>query len=470
MKKIIILCIAALFAVVSCNKEKVEPNQELTQITFNLNASHPDEADATKAVKTGWEEGDVIFVFFSGTAAPKYLEMKREGGAWVFESKNGLALRNGTKGTMRAIYLPFGSDVTVGKDGYNYTFSRTDYTYYLTATLPYTVEGGVVSGTFNMSWPIGFVQFSMPITDGINTFFREGAGQYTLSESHITPTGIASISSDCSTINHSTRTPAEGMVGYYYGTGSDKCILFSGVLAAGARGTEIPYAFTFVNNNCTGDTYDDATYYLSGTKTWYTGDDLKRAIKFPYISSSSWTVLEPDFVTVGGSMWAKWNVGATAVEGYGDYFSWGAIYPQYKYELEDYTVGLIRADLDSAHDVACQKLGSSWRMPTRSEIIALESRVTSGTWTTVNGVNGWLIPADPGHESEGSLFLPATGYWDNELITPNEFGGFWSRTFNHASTQARADVVCAFDFDASSAYFTDEDEASYGASIRPVHL
>ena len=75
MKKYLILLIMAVAVFVSCGQENLLPEDEtvqVTPITFNLTANHP---DATKAVKTGWEAGDAIFVFFSGAAAPKHLKM-----------------------------------------------------------------------------------------------------------------------------------------------------------------------------------------------------------------------------------------------------------------------------------------------------------------------------------------------------------------------------------------------------------
>lgn len=491
MKKLFILCVAALFAVVSCNKEKVEPNHELTQITFNLTASHPDQADATKAVKGGWEDGDVIFVFFSGATAPMYLKMERVSGSWTYTSMNGLMLENESTGTMRAVYLPFGSDVTVEKDGgSSYTFSRTDYTYYLTDIQSYTVVGRKVTGTFDMSWPDGFVQFSMPIIGEVNgvveynpvtledrtiTFFREGAGQYTLSESHLTPTGIATISADCSTITHSTRTPAEGMVGYYYGTGSDRCILFSGVLAAGARGSETPYAFTFVNNMGTGDTYDDATYMLSGTKTWYTGDDVKRAIKFPLISSSSWTVPEPAYVTVDGINWATCNMGATSPQGYGDYYTWGSFYPQARYRSEDYPWKYGKNGLNNdnpakekflAYDVVYQKLGGTWRMPTSDQLESLTAKIKSiGLWTEVGGVNGWLVNADDFASTGKQLFLPAAGVWRGDSFEDeNVAGAIWgSGYFKATQGQAVSFTATIVEVQKSASFRYN------GITIRPVY-
>ena len=73
MKKLIFATLTAL-ALVACNKldfDITSPEDATPiQITFNLSATHPDGA-ATKAVKTGWENEDVIFVFFNNVPAPK---------------------------------------------------------------------------------------------------------------------------------------------------------------------------------------------------------------------------------------------------------------------------------------------------------------------------------------------------------------------------------------------------------------
>lgn len=482
MKKLIFFAIAAVFAMVSCNKEKMVPNQELTQITFNLTANHPNEADATKAVKTVWEENDVIFVFFSGATAPMYLEMKREGGSWVFDSKNELALVNGSTGTMRAVYLPFGSDVTVNNDGSNYTFSRTDYTYYLTATLDYTVVDGVVSGTFDMSWPDGFVQFSMPVNDGEDdgvTFFRTNvAGQYTLAEDHLIPTGIASIAANGTITETDDKSLGDPMVGYYYDgpEAHDECILFSGVLADAARkdkgAADIQYNFTFVNNMGTGDTYDDVTYYLSGKKNLYTDATHNRAIKFPLISSNRWTVHEPEYVEINDVKWAKWNIGASAVGGYGDYFAWGATYPQAKYEDGDYKESLGNKNIDEAHDVAFQKLGDQWHMPDEKEINSIVNTSTlrpaagvAWSWisdTSTYGTTGYEVYLTS--DSSQKIFLPAAGVWyDGLLIGAGEYSCCWSTGFDSS------DDAYGLDFDNLTQNWGGSILRYFGQSVRPVH-
>lgn len=127
MKKYLVLILAAVAALVSCGKEILVPETDVpeninetvqaTSITFNLSANHP---DATKAVKSGWESGDAIFVFFSGATAPKHLKMTFDGTSWTSAEYDGttltpdaLGLQNGDTGTMRAVFLPFVSGKTL---------------------------------------------------------------------------------------------------------------------------------------------------------------------------------------------------------------------------------------------------------------------------------------------------------------------------------------------------------------------
>ena len=125
MKKIFALALAALAALVSCQKESNSPEpqpQAQPKIVFELTANYSGDAPATKAIKTGWETGDVIFVFFEGVEAPKHLQMRYDGTAWTTVEMNGdtegaIGLSNGNEGLMRALYLPFGSDSKISSGG-----------------------------------------------------------------------------------------------------------------------------------------------------------------------------------------------------------------------------------------------------------------------------------------------------------------------------------------------------------------
>ena len=97
MKKTIII-LSALAALVACNKENTQP--ESTPTVFNITITREDD---TKAVKSAWEDGDVVYVFFSTVAAPNYVKYSYSSGAWTNEKIGTFNIT--TDGTMTVICL-----------------------------------------------------------------------------------------------------------------------------------------------------------------------------------------------------------------------------------------------------------------------------------------------------------------------------------------------------------------------------
>ena len=106
MKKIIIAfaALAAAFSLVSCNKEQIETPQEA--IKFNISVSSPTGAD-TKAVKTSWNEGDKIFIWFdSSVATNPELTITFNGSIWeAGELASNVSEKLLAEGTMKYFYL-----------------------------------------------------------------------------------------------------------------------------------------------------------------------------------------------------------------------------------------------------------------------------------------------------------------------------------------------------------------------------
>lgn len=141
-----------------------------------------------------------------------------------------------------------------------------------------------------------------------------------------------------------------------------------------------------------------------------------------------------DYVDLGlpsGTLWATCNVGANSPEEYGDYFAWGETEPKSDYNWSSYkwcngeykqltkycnnayfgsngytdTLTI----LQPVDDAATANWGENWRMPTKQECEELCLHTTS-TWTTLNGINGYLLTAS----NNNSLFMPASGEWQAE--------------------------------------------------------
>ena len=417
MKKYLIILMTAVAVLVSCGQDNLLPEDETVQqtpITFNLTANHP---DATKAVKTGWEEGDAIFVFFNNVAAPKHLKMTYNGSAWTSKEYNGatqtdgtLGLKNGDSGTMRAVFLPFGSNATVSADGNSFVFSTTYYAYYLTATLNYTVTNGKVSGAFAMSIPDGYVQFF--IEDGNAT-----DGAYTLGTDAVIPVGVASIDKDGDVVETSDKVAGNDMVGYAYGIGHAKGYLFSGKLNADYNSRRFVGetmikndAYYFAKTKVESDPADNtrADYFVSG-KTIASHS----ATKLPANGNAKWQAVgsgiyhELKHILDAGTPWesettmGKWytcNYGCTVPEQLGTLYTF-----------------------DDAN-----ALGVS--LPTKDQFELINnSSYCSYTWLTVHGQQGVVIKAD-----RGFLFLPAQYGTDG-------YGVYWS------STERDSDSAWIFD-------------------------
>lgn len=186
----------------------------------------------------------------------------------------------------------------------------------------------------------------------------------------------------------------------------------------------------------------------------YTGNIIDRA---EYASVEEDEITPGQEVDLGLSVnWGGWNVGASSPEQYGGYYAWGETEEKSDYDWDTYKY---RFDSDgdgywdygeftnigsnisgTQYDVARQKWGGSWRMPTKAEFDELTSKC-AWTWITYKGVNGYKVTGPNGN----SIFLPAAGnrygtslgyvgsyglYWSATLIEGNYGNGAWSLNFN----------------------------------------
>lgn len=106
----------------------------------------------------------------------------------------------------------------------------------------------------------------------------------------------------------------------------------------------------------------------------------------------------------GGPKFAEFNVGATAINEYGGLYAWGGLYNQ----GDDYYPDC--GPLPSNRDVATQKWGPNWRMPTKDELKDLMNTCTA-KWTNNyqgTGKSGQIFTGK-GEYAENSIFLPAAG-------------------------------------------------------------
>ena len=276
MKKITLLTIfgLALMALSACNKEEVTASRTLK---LDLNIIHDSD---TKAVKTGWESGDKIYVFFGKPAdhpTPAYLTLTFDGSSWTEAWTAGLEaeIASTASGTLHAVYTP-GKLGTMSYSTYlkTYQFFDGDTGWYLKCEkVSYTVSEGVLAATLNMARPSDFVQF-----------YLEGqaanAGKLQFSGDKILKVEVSGLDQTrFRQGNYNYGRPIDG-VAYKGG------LMFSGLLKEDASGVEASHTLTITDTKGTRDTKDDVVYTTKATKTMKYGD----AFVLPALDNAAWTV------------------------------------------------------------------------------------------------------------------------------------------------------------------------------------
>ena len=193
----------------------------------------------------------------------------------------------------------------------------------------------------------------------------------------------------------------------------------------------------------------------------------------------------------GGPYWAETNIGAENPEDYGLYFWWGdtvgyrregsawvasdgsssnfsfgsgstPTYGKYKSTLQSEGWITSAGVLAPEHDAAHVHWGGSWRMPTKDELLALTSNC-DWTWTTRNGVNGYVVRGR-GAYSSASIFLPAAGFGiGTSLYDAGSSGCYWSSVPGESDSYG----VHYLYFNSGSHSKSYYDRYS-GQSVRPV--
>lgn len=188
-----------------------------------------------------------------------------------------------------------------------------------------------------------------------------------------------------------------------------------------------------------------------------------------------------DYVDLGlpsGTKWATCNVGANAIEEYGDYYAWGETTTKSSYTDDNCSTNRWRGGVEvhdiggnPIYDVARDKWGSSWRLPTFSEANELDDECT-WEYTTLNGINGAKVTGPNGN----SIFLPAGGlrYYSRPGSECGEgkSGNFWTSTTYDERMKKEASCLYFYpekwDGDVTVRYGLIGRERYMGYSVRPV--
>lgn len=167
-----------------------------------------------------------------------------------------------------------------------------------------------------------------------------------------------------------------------------------------------------------------------------------------------------------GTLWAKYNIGATNESDYGDLFAWGATEP---YRLNGTTpidktgnyassyANKIQHDLYPNEDATTVQWGKGWRMPTKAQFEELIANTTN-EWTAISSIKGYKFTAS----NRNYIFIPATGRVSGGSIEyRGNYAYLWSRSFISSSNAWR---IGCFSIN------RDVDSVSrfYGFPVRPV--
>ena len=174
-------------------------------------------------------------------------------------------------------------------------------------------------------------------------------------------------------------------------------------------------------------------------------DSTKNEIVYRGVNTNGHSYV--DLGLPSGTLWAKYNVGATSETAYGDYFMWGSTTPNndipcdwehapFNNESRDYDEAYFNSVKDTVcpngilakgYDAASHIMGGDWRMPTKDEIQELINNTTN-EWISDydgTGVSGRKFTSKT--DTSKYIFIPAAGYrYDGSVKSVGDNGNVWS--------------------------------------------
>ncbi len=168
------------------------------------------------------------------------------------------------------------------------------------------------------------------------------------------------------------------------------------------------------------------------------------------------------------TLWAKYNVGATAETEFGEYFASCETEPKSNYAWSTYKWGTSQATLtkysqscviDPEDDAARVNMGGNWRLPTMAQWKELFTGTTR-TWETIDGVPGNKFTSKT--DATKYIFMPASGRYQGTTFKDTSYGAFfWCRNINGNSAERALVFESKRECDTIS-------QATYGHTVRGV--
>ena len=507
MKKTIILAGFALMAAFSsCNKSEMP--EAATNDGIKLNITVADLSTETKAVKSGWVNGDRLNLFFDGwnasATSDKFQKepdmiLKYDGSKWQIESQvASLSSRLKESGGKFSAFWESSNDL-MNFSSYEWA-SPTVYYHFPTTKNTHTSDQYVMHANMVVfSESIDYSFKGSTLTAAISTWTFD------------TKLKILVKTDDTAVKDNANNLVLQVKIGddsYAWPKGdvvvraTDLSILGASSNVIGMQGAVAEsdgLAFYYAYNYSTGSqivfTLIDTS---NGDKKQYTvtGKDLRtdsfKAISIDYSKFKEGAADIPDgCVDLGLSVyWASCNLGASKPTEYGGYYQWAGtkdvsdtgIYLDCNYcpyhtgsdrysgwtkynTIESYGTVDNKTVLEAMDDAATVVLGGKWRMPTDEEWTELRNTDNcSWTWTTIDGVNGYKVQSKKSGYTDNWIFLPAAGSRrGTDLSLVGSGGYYWSSSLNTGGPNLAWYVY--FDSDNVSRYRYNRCN---GQSVRPV--
>ena len=256
--------------------------------------------------------------------------------------------------------------------------------------------------------------------------------------------------------------------GYYSVVPDDESMIeLSGGGGAGVHGGPIDRHHPWAN-------YEETEWTIKALKAGvvhvtFTDEHTHHSSVLTIIISEESTEIPAEAIDLGlpsGTLWASYNVGATKPEEFGGYYAWGETEIKDSYSWDNYLLcnGTAESCVNigndisgSQYDVATQKWGANWRMPTSNEFKELEEEC-DWTWTSVNGISGHQVTGPNGN----AIFLPAVGSGFDGGEGIGSTGFYWTSALYDSS------LAYYFTYYQDFLMYTGKGDRYQAHSIRPV--
>ena len=466
MKKNLLFAAAALVALAACTKEspvKEEGAIDASKLVFNIDVRSGSD---TKGVKTAWENGDDVYVFFEDNTT-QYVKMTYDGTSWSYKDRVGGTTFEGlvlaaTGKKLTAVYMP---DFVVGNatptlehDDWNgwdfWSFGNVGGYFQKAENVEYTVTSTddvfTLSAVINLTAPDRIMQFFVPADECA----EPGTGnEYALTATHVISYNFKGVHPN-GTISWEHKYNGGAMQGYNGSLGGAPGYYFWGILESTGN-----YAFDcqLVKRNA------ERKYAISSSVV--TKDVSHVTISSAAVKLMNFTDRGP-FVDMGfgNYLWSTGNLTETSPYiadplASGDYYKWGYTTPYDKTGTTDGYYNYISDEADFA-DAATAK-NPAWHMLTYDQFREFyQGSYENTVWSWVG--NGTIFTS---RRNGLSLFFAAAGlYGEGTPIGVGDRGAYWTSTHSTYATDAY-DFVC----DRYNNVDLNQDQSRYsGCTIRPV--